>query len=94
MTFKEAKTATIEMHHKSIEISRTNNSIKDIPKFMNTMDLVAKHVLEIIGLMFKNGNLVKLNLFNIFIYIKFAKLSYNFVLELLEIWKREDKAQI
>jgi hypothetical protein len=92
MTAQQAEQARNEFYTRALKVTQRGGLIGGIPKFKKTLDIVSKFLFDATSIIFKNGRLVKFSLLNIFIYISFAKLSYNFVLELLEVWKREDKA--
>jgi hypothetical protein len=93
MRLQEAEAANIALLNSKFGIANKKLSIANISKFTKTVDLVSVYLTESIVILFRGKDLIKPNLFNIFIYIKFAKLSYNFVVNLLELWKQEDKPQ-
>lgn len=54
---------------------------------VKTLDLIVSFVGASQSIIFRDGKLMSLSLFNIFAWWKFLKLSYELVKNLIEVWK-------
>ena len=56
-------------------------------KITKSIDLLVAYFIAAQSLVFSNGKVIKLSLFNIVAWWKFLKLSYQFIKDIVQIWK-------
>lgn len=62
-------------------------TINTSERLNDTLKLVLIFITESRSILFKDGKMIKLSLFNIVSFVKFVKLSYQFIRDIIEKWK-------
>ena len=56
-------------------------------RILKSLDLLVIFITSAQAIIFKNGTIMSLSIFNIIAWWKFLKLSYKFINNIIEIWK-------
>lgn len=87
MQEKEYKTAVTEIESE-VKLMTSGYFAPFInPRITESLELLVEFISQSYVVVFKNGKVMKLSIFNIIAWWQFLKLSYSFITKLVSIWK-------